>query len=777
VIKSIEISLSVAFFLAAAVSRASDTSKRPLVPSDCVTVKYLSLDNSYRGPVQFNPQGTMLAYLVERPMLQNNDNVVDLYAKNVLDDSPGQGRLLLSASAISQLQWRNDGDRLTVLVQGDGPPAVKEIQVSTGKQTSELQNTDPIVEYSIDRTADTLVFATETSSEASEARPSTQQVASGYRIPFQKENEQALFPRRMLFVVHRIENRWTRPEQIVIHSPFSKAGIDKLAYNVNLLLSLSPDGSKLLLRYFDSGREMPQQWKDSPFVNIFFAAGLPGVPLLVMYRLADRATVLPMNTPGPQSIPLWSNDSRFFAISAQSPVGSSWERDDIDNHRIEEGGDHLFSVDTTTGTVEEVIATVADTAEQALAWTEQGDLFVHTSADTVTAFAHRNSGWAIDSQTAVPLANQFRFAQLASNGQYIAGDYQNYDTPPELFLYKIGASDATIFARLNPEFDSITLASTKQVSWQLPSGYRIDGTLFLPPDYKPNSKYPLVIQARPDQGGFVCDSGSTHYPSFAPQPLANSGVAYLVRNYGKGWKFSDDVEQHPSGYSGRKGLFGVSEAAFQMDIWDAAVDSLGKQGLIDPHSVGIIGFSRTGWYTEFILSHSETLYRAATVSDNIEYSLGEYWLFHESSFMRASDNLYGGPPYGDSLQNWIKYSISFNAEKIRTPLLMEQMGYGYQYNDEKLVPRNLAIAFEVFTALSKLRKPVELYYYPNEQHQPDHPQARLASLQRNVDWFRFWLQAYQRPGIENDEQYSRWRVFREEQDMQGRGTNSGTKDR
>ncbi|MEI9978380.1 MAG: hypothetical protein WDN23_05165 [Edaphobacter sp.] len=43
-----------------------------------------------------------------------------------------------------------------------------------------------------------------------------------------------------------------------------------------------------------------------------------------------------------------------------------------------------------------------------------------------------------------------------------------------------------------------------------------------------------------------------------------------------------------------------------------------------------------------------------------------------------------------------------------------------------------------------LQKPVELYFYPNEVHQLDHPKARVASLQRNVDWFRFWLQGYVR---------------------------------
>ena len=48
-----------------------------------------------------------------------------------------------------------------------------------------------------------------------------------------------------------------------------------------------------------------------------------------------------------------------------------------------------------------------------------------------------------------------------------------------------------------------------------------------------------------------------------------------------------------------------------------------------------------------------------------------------------------------------------------------------------------------------------------ESHQPDHPKARLASLQRNVDWYRFWLLGEERSSPEDTDQYKRWESFRE----------------
>jgi hypothetical protein len=96
---------------------------------------------------------------------------------------------------------------------------------------------------------------------------------------------------------------------------------------------------------------------------------------------------------------------------------------------------------------------------------------------------------------------------------------------------------------------------------------------------------------------------------------------------------------------------------------------------------------------------------------------------------------------------------------------MESMGHGEAYGNVTAPPLQLSSRFEVFVGLNRLKKPVELYYYPREDHQPEHPQARLASMQRNLDWYRFWLQGYERPALESREQYARWRRFRDEQQM------------
>jgi dipeptidyl aminopeptidase/acylaminoacyl peptidase len=178
--------------------------------------------------------------------------------------------------------------------------------------------------------------------------------------------------------------------------------------------------------------------------------------------------------------------------------------------------------------------------------------------------------------------------------------------------------------------------------------------------------------------------------------------------------------------------------------------------LVNPNKLGIIGFSRTGWHTEYILAHSRHRYRAATIADNIQYGLSEYWLYFSHSVGTAFEDIYGGPPYGDTLKNWMKYSVSFNLQNFHTPVLMESNGSGV-VPDRTTVPWAIASTAEVFTGLTRLNKPVEMYFYPDEQHQPDHPQARLASEQRNVDWYRFWLLGAERKNHPEDpDLYNRW---------------------
>jgi dipeptidyl aminopeptidase/acylaminoacyl peptidase len=729
-------------------------SKRPIVPADCVTVQYV-VDDSYHHAVQISPSGTQVAYLVKSPNLSTNQNDIRLYIKQLSTESDDPGRLLVTESKISQLRWLDDGRHIVALLNEGIHSEIVELDTRTSQRKVLAKPPEGVKEFSIDGNGGILVFAIPSDLPPIKVKSQTrEELSRGYRVPFQNPGS-ARFQKLSLFVSSRLrDGRWTPPKRIVIQSPFTGTTLASMYCQEYLRLSLSPNGRMLLISYVDTGR-IPERWKVSKFVQATAVSGFPGMHVTVLYDLKTGKTALPFETPWTHGVPLWSSDSRSFLISAQSPVGS---RSEIQDQREHRGSIHLFRIDVTSGKAEEVAVHLATPVQQPLFWSPSGEAFVQTQNDEISRFVYQNGVWQNVSSAHIPLRGLVR--ELTTNGKYVVGDVESPTTPPEVFSYSFDHESAIRRFILNPQFQHLTIAPALELDWQTSTGYAVQGLLFVPPDYVPGTRYPLVIQTKPTTGQFVCDSGQDHYPSFAPQPIANAGIMYLIRNGSE--SIEDQIANAPKGYPD-----GIGEAAFHMDVWDNAVAKLAADGMVNPERVGIIGFSRSGWYTEFILSHSKTRYRAATVADNVQYSLGEYWLLHSDSTIRGSETIYGGPPYGSTLPNWLRYSISFNIDKIHTPLLMEEMGYGITDDNEQTPPLNLVQNYELFTGLNRLGRAVELYYYPYEQHQPDHPQARLESLQRNLDWYSFWLLGSEREKPADGEQYDRWRLFRLLSDKSG----------
>jgi hypothetical protein len=93
---------------------------------------------------------------------------------------------------------------------------------------------------------------------------------------------------------------------------------------------------------------------------------------------------------------------------------------------------------------------------------------------------------------------------------------------------------------------------------------------------------------------------------------------------------------------------------------------------------------------------------------------------------------------------------------LSTPILME-------YTDRTPLNNNID-GLELYVLLRRQKKAADLIFYPGGQHVLDTPFQRVASLQRNVDWFRFWMQNTERTAPPYDpDQYIRWRSLREEQ--------------
>jgi len=330
-----------------------------------------------------------------------------------------------------------------------------------------------------------------------------------------------------------------------------------------------------------------------------------------------------------------------------------------------------------------------------------------------------------------------------SDGIRVLGSFEQPIVPPDIFIHDLRQNRTTVLTDFNPEYRDIALGKVEKVQWQDRFGVHCTGFLIAPVGYESGKRYPLVIMVKGWGDAFLSDTG--FHTAFPPQSLANAGFLVLMANApGAGL-----VEQKKS----LQEWPGTIGEAFEFIAFvEGAVDMLERRGSASRNNVGIIGFSRTSWQTDFMLTHSAFPFVAASSADSGLYNYGSYWMWNSDARMRDWESELGGPPYGATFENWVRFAPAFNAQNVRTPLLMEYTR----------APGDLVGGLEFFVALKKQNKPVDLIYYPKGEHILDTPYERIASLQRNVDWFRFWMQGYEGTAPAYDpNQFTRWRELRD----------------
>jgi len=183
---------------------------------------------------------------------------------------------------------------------------------------------------------------------------------------------------------------------------------------------------------------------------------------------------------------------------------------------------------------------------------------------------------------------------------------------------------------------------------------------------------------------------------------------------------------------------------------ESAVALLAASGDIDPARVGMGGLSFGSEVALWTAMYSDLL-SAISVSSPMPTSTFQLIgsLRGDGFFDSLRQNWQAGA-LEETPERWRALSPEFNLDRMRVPVLMQMPEQEYIYALDYAIP------------LIRQRRG-ELYVFPHAPHQKVQPRHRLAVYERNLDWFRFWLQGFVDTDARKIDQYARWRTMRSRQ--------------
>jgi dipeptidyl aminopeptidase/acylaminoacyl peptidase len=262
----------------------------------------------------------------------------------------------------------------------------------------------------------------------------------------------------------------------------------------------------------------------------------------------------------------------------------------------------------------------------------------------------------------------------------------------------------------------VTLGEVIDWNFTASDGTPINGRYYLPPNFDATKKYPLVVYYY----------GGTHPTARQLEhsyPLhVYAALGYVVYTL------------QPSGTTG----FGQEFSARHVNAWgrrtaDEIVEGAKKfaaeHDFINEKKIGCIGASYGGFMTMYLQTVTDMF--AAAVSHAGISSIASYWGEGYWGYAYSAAASAGSYPWNNR-ELYIEQSPLFNADKVRTPLLL------LHGMEDTNVPVGESI--QMYTALRILGRPVEFIRVKGENHGIATYKRRLEWNYSIYAWFAKWLQ-------------------------------------
>ena len=264
-------------------------------------------------------------------------------------------------------------------------------------------------------------------------------------------------------------------------------------------------------------------------------------------------------------------------------------------------------------------------------------------------------------------------------------------------------------------------SGVRLVNYTSDKGDKLQGALYLPANYEPGKKYPLLVTIYEKRSN-LAHSYVTPNETSTPNRSIYTSRGYAVLDPDIVYRVNDP---------------GMSAVWCVVPAVKAAIAT----GIVDSTNMGLWGHSWGGYQTAFLVTQTHIFKAAiagAPLTDMVSMYSSIYWntggtnqAIFESSQGRFKGNV------ADNFDAYIRNSPVFHAKNVTTPLII--------LSDDKdgAVDFNQGITY--FNTLRQMGKNVILLEYVGENHGLARPINQKDYAMRQKDWFDHYLEGAPAP--------------------------------
>ncbi len=341
--------------------------------------------------------------------------------------------------------------------------------------------------------------------------------------------------------------------------------------------------------------------------------------------------------------------------------------------------------------------------------------FTAENTDLVNLFKlNPVSGKIAQIKTQEDLVKQFTIADTAPVMVWYGQSASNSDRS---YITDLKKGNSSLLEDLSKDIlEGIQLGECKGWNFTNSKGDEINGRYYLPADFNPQKKYPLIVNY---YGG--CSPTERSFESRYPHHLyATMGYVVYVVNPSGATGFGQEFSARHVNTAGN----GPAQ-----DIIEGTKQFCKEHPFVDETKIGCIGASYGGFMTQYLQTQTDIFAAAishAGISDHTSYWGEGYWGYSYSEVSMA--NSY---PWSHK-DLYVEQSPLYNAHKVNTPILFL---HGDKDNN---VPVGESI--QMYTALKLLGKETAMVLVKDQDHHILDYNKRIQWQNTIFAWFAKWLQ-------------------------------------